>query len=305
MKIPNTLPELYNFVQESFVSNHDRFHFRGDTLFVLAELVVENMCLLFKSAHEYSIVVAEAANMYPVLTRRDLERCEPLMQEIRLLCRAPYLRLSDRVAQIEATANAILGDNIPLRESIIRRLTRRAGVGRMSNEAYEFSFRAMVYVIYMLIRPACFALLDNKDPNSANGKRLLVGKQTIRTVPPLPTTNDGVVYFHTVVPGQIEEAARSLFPLGTCKVYGNFWLLQDADEDPSERFDAMDAAMANAEAQYEFEDEDRMEDLVVMTESGPEEVEMNLSDEESDIDEWLAELEESSDMGDSDDDETS
>lgn len=82
----------------------------------------------------------------------------------------------------------------------------------------------MVNLIYSLVRPACLNLLEMNDKHSANTKRVLIGRQTIRTTPPHPTTSDSIVYVHTIVPAQIEDAARSI--LGNCKVMGIFGYFQ-------------------------------------------------------------------------------
>ena len=73
-------------------------------------------------------------------------------------------------------------------------------------------------------------------------------------------------------------------------------LPNNVDENSPEWFEAMEEARTEAEAKYEFEDDESMEDVCVELESGEE---MFLSDEETD-DECLAEIERNY-MSDSDD----
>jgi hypothetical protein len=94
----------------------------------------------------------------------------------------------------------------------------------MSGEAWGFSWKIMVNLIHSLVRPACLNLLETNDKHSANTKRMLVGRKTIRTTPPHPTTSDSIVYVHTIVPSQIEDAARSM--LGNCNFTGTFGFFQ-------------------------------------------------------------------------------
>jgi hypothetical protein len=54
----------------------NQFLYRGDTLFVLAEIVHDSMLRLLNGCHEYSIAVAEATDQYPILTKQHLDRYE-------------------------------------------------------------------------------------------------------------------------------------------------------------------------------------------------------------------------------------
>ena len=196
--------------------------------------------------------------------------------------------------QIEAAAAAssIQANNPLLRDRIVRRLSRRAGVSRTSNEGYHTTWCTMVYMIYQLAIPALSELMDayrsSGDVNSWNGKRLLAANETMRTVPPLPlmwkceeTGNDE--FFYTIAPQQFEDAARSVFgSLSPCKVYGDEWLVPGIFDTPEAWSDAVDKAIAEAEDQYEYEEDEIMhEEFVVVSEFGPADAEMQLSDDDS------------------------
>lgn len=257
--ITSTIATLGRAVLDpAHLDDHDHFFLRGDTLFLLTELLQENMLVAFRKGHEFSMAVAEVTEQYPILTKQDLERYEPLVQVGKTL-------LNQRNLGVEEAASSILGDNPILRDCIIRRLSRRAGMARMSNEAYDFAWRSLVYFTYALVSPACVELKGSyASRNSANGKCLLASNETMRMIPPLSMAwkceccPDGVERLHTIVPQQIEDAARSTFGcLAPCKVYGDDWLL------PAGSSDALDEAIAEAEAEYEHEEDEIMEESEV------------------------------------------
>lgn len=70
----------------------NQFLYRGDTSFVLAEIVQDSLLRLLNGGHQYSIVVAEAADQCPILTKRHLERYEKRkLQWLYLLLQWLYL----------------------------------------------------------------------------------------------------------------------------------------------------------------------------------------------------------------------
>ena len=119
----------------------------------------------------------------------------------------------------------------------------------------------------------------------SNAKRLLASNETIRSVPPFPVVQkceccpDNTNYTHTIVPRQIEDAARAFFgSLAPCKVYGNTWLLPNVAEGSKEWEDAVAEAIKEAEDRYEYEEDESMDGVVVTVGSDSEEVETELFD---------------------------
>jgi len=296
--ITTTLASLAPNVSPSFSLNHDSFQFRGDTLFVLAELVQDYMIRALHEAHNVSIDVAEATGQYPALTKRLLERHgRPLVRELDLI---QFSIFHGRNASIEAASELLKDEDCgTVRDRIIRRLSRRAGIVRMDSEAYDFAWVLLIHLIFWLIRPACIDMIENyREPPSVGTrtrrtrkKRKLVGNETIRMIPPLSTSKNcnccrsGLKYTHTIVPRQIEDAVQSVFEgRFPARVYGNFWLVPDPIEGSQQWFEATDREVDEAETEYEYEYED---DEVAIT-VGPcsEEIEMAIDhddvDDESD-----------------------
>lgn len=161
-------------------------------------------------------------------------------------------------------ATEVLDSNKLVFERIIRRLSRRAGIPRLDNGAFQCIWGAIIRLIVMFVRPVCEELVYSAGLSSAvlNVKRVLVGLQTSRDVPPVSTTSvcsccaGGLDYFHTIVPGRIEAAALSV--VGSrrpYKVYGGGWLVPGTFGSLARKEAAVNRAIAEAENQYELEEE--------------------------------------------------
>lgn len=135
--------------------------------------------------------------------------------------------------------------------SVMLVLSHRAGIARMSNEAFELACTAMINIIGLLIRPACTELISINE--RGNGKRLLAPGQSIFRVPPLSLAPvcyfcEGVhEYVHTLVPRQVEDAAKSLGI--TDQVYNDYLL----DSDMQDEFSLQ------MESRYEYQDEEELD----------------------------------------------
>ena len=171
-------------------------------------------------------------------------------------------------------------------------LTARAGIARMEKGAYDYAWNLFnILSIYLLIRPACIELTENRKQSwtvpFAPEKRKLFGDETIRMISPIslligtPMTRQ---YWHTIVPRQIEDAVTRVFGTVRHKVYGDFWVLpSNVAEGSEEWFNARDQAVALAEAQYEYKDDSDVEEFVLPGEPDwqSSEQEFSFSDEES------------------------
>lgn len=232
-----------------------RFHFRGDTLHVLAELV-QSYIVTFLSRANYC-VCCDDHNRFPVLSLRQLK----FQQDIGMGDLTYGIRPSDMLSRVMGEASALVHMADPaLKDRLVRRLSRRAGVVRMESAAFDGAWRALFDLIFHMIHPACIKSIDRCErPTCGQVKRHLSSGETIRMVPPLPKIiNGGWYVLHTLVPKQIEDAAPSVV-VGYLphKVYGETWLVPESSRQENESWsDALERIKADAEACYEFGDED-------------------------------------------------
>ena len=236
----------------------NRFLFRRDTLDTLAEIVQHTMIVVLSRAHDVSCAVASATNTFPIMTEQDFSH-----------------GTTGFIKDLIPTDDDLVDASLQLlpeatRDAIVRRLSRLAGVVRMTNQVYKLAWATLIHVILLLIRPGCMEMVGaNPSDMNEEGKRVLSTKESIRTVPPhsmpaMCTECMEVILIHKIVPQQIKNAAKELGLVDT--VYGDFWFIGggicEHCEDHWEQ--ARDALMSKAEEDYEFEDEsdeDEEEDL--------------------------------------------
>jgi len=134
------------------------------------------------------------------------------------------------------------------RDAVIRRLSHRAGIARMTNEMYELAWATLVRTLLLLLHPVCIELIDCNE--RGDGRRLLAPGETIHSIPPFSKSpicdecGSNHYTLHVPVPGQIENAAKSL---GLAhKVYGIWWKMSEEETYAEEQ-------------DYEFEDENDMD----------------------------------------------
>jgi len=186
------------------------FNFRRDTLFVLAEIAQASVIRLLSRANTVSSTIAATVGKYPILTCDNLRH--ELVHEIIDSLESIVPRNNDSGREFVLAACELLSE--VERHAIVRRLSRRAGIVRMSNDAYDLAWGTFIHMILMLLRPTCVKLVTLNE--RGNGKRMLGPSETISKVPPLsktPLCDDcGNAHFclHTPVPKQIEDTAKSL-----------------------------------------------------------------------------------------------
>ena len=230
--------------------------FRADTLDTLAEITQESMIRILRRAHSTSCTVANATGQYPVLTVENLHHEA-----------ANFVFNQSFLYDIDSNVLELLPET--LRDAIVRRLAHRAGIVKMTNEASDLAWDTLLHLILLLIRPASIELIFTNTCDATTGaRRLLAANESVRTIPPLSKREkcdccNEMRYIHTLVPQQIEDAAKSLgLPH---KVYGDFWLLGGLECEMTWE-NTRNALIAKAEEDYEFQTDDEEveeEDLFV------------------------------------------
>jgi len=266
------------------LGHNDHFFFRGDTLFVLSELVQDIMLPYLRQTNTSSCRVACFAQEMAIVRREDLTFGDELGTEWHLS--RIKITPSEDAMMLRIASMELLSDEMLLRERIIRRLSRRAGILRMTNGAYTAVWTSMVTLIALLLRPACIELVALKELNFGLEKRVLGPGQTIRRIPPHSQSEEcsygyssgGIEYEHTPVLRQIENAALELVGKHRPnKVYGDGWLSRELCLSGGEAIER-----AQAEAQYDKEEDD-VEQMLQM---------MGVYDSEEEEDEWEASMSE-------------
>jgi hypothetical protein len=151
-----------------------QFMFRKDVLYTVAEVVQRGMLQLFEGAHDISCTIADCTGTYPILTSDCLRHTKTCL-----------IRNQD-IFDSDIVDGLIEHDRMPderYRDSILLLLSRRAAIARMTNEAMELAWTALVNTIAFLIRPAGTELVSGNE--CGTGKRVLAPGQSIFTVPPL------------------------------------------------------------------------------------------------------------------------
>lgn len=229
----------------------NRFVFRRDTLDSLAEIVQDTMLRVFQQAHSVSCTVASVTGTYPVMTRE-------------VFCHGTTAGFIKNLLPTddEFIAATLASFSVAVRDDIIRRLSLRAGIVRMDNAVYELAWATFVHIILLLIRPGCMEMVaaNQRAQDVEEKKRLLAINESIRTVPPLTMTAVctaclDVGHIHTIVPQQVEDAAKKLGLVHV--VYGESWLLNGGCERCEDHWEkTRDSLIAKAEEDYEFEEEE-------------------------------------------------
>lgn len=121
------------------------------------------------------------------------------------------------------------------------------------------AWESLLYVTISILSPALVSLEHLSDCNEADTPRVLNPGQSMWDVPPNPRAFQwpgftNTHFSHTLVPGQVEEAATRLRISRKAYDDGDMWL--SASEEDAER------ERADAESQYmELEEEDGMMDV--------------------------------------------
>lgn len=194
----------------------DTFILRSDTMCVLGEIAQTAMISLLSRANSLSCTIAEATQKYPILTRMHL-RHELVSQLLGL--KQDFIPAGSEQAFVRE-ATELLPDGT--RTAIVHFFARKAGIVRMANDTHDLVWASFINITLMLLGPACRELMEENE--KGNGKRLLASNEHPYSVPPLSKfeicADCGYPheFFHTLVPGQIQDAAKAL---GLAyKVYG-------------------------------------------------------------------------------------
>lgn len=242
--IHDALRALSRF-EEIDLDNHD-FVFRNDTCSILAELVQDAMYRLLDRASTLACTIAQHSGQYPIVTADIYQH-----SLVGFLDYRQFPRMSPPFASYQVEYEEVMEESV--RDDIIRRLSHRASIVKMTNEVYKLAWETLVRTLMLLIRPACHECIEQNL--CGNGKRILSVRETIASTPPLSkmpycdACDQVHQVIHTPVPGQIEYAARDLGLSN--KVYGQLWL--------SEGFQEGEAMEEEAMEEYEFESEDDVE----------------------------------------------
>jgi hypothetical protein len=237
------------------------FDFRGDTLSTLVEIVSTTLIRVLSHAHEVSCILASATGKYPIMT------CEIFKHGMKSFSEElmPTIFDTENLGGEQLFENAALGllRNEPvLRDTIILRLSHRAGIIRMEKDVFNLAWCTLIRTMLLVLRPACVEMVGSNPIASIRGetRRILLPNESICAVPPLSTIGDcsachEVAYIHTLVPKQLEDSAKKLgLPF---KVYGDYWMLEDDESHQSEMsWEARDALITEAEERYSFQEED-------------------------------------------------
>lgn len=185
----NTVVSRFVLV-EGMDLQHEIFHLRGDTLFVLAELVQANIIWFLDRAiiSQIHSLTERFEQSYPVVTAQDLNFSHAIAVDLlhgftTSLHHFPAPNSSTRTEE----AMDVLSEDTRLRDHIVRRLSRLAGIPKMENIVYDIVWCAIVRFVYMFVRTACWELVDIKETGDSE-KRMLHPGQTIRDISPISTS---------------------------------------------------------------------------------------------------------------------
>lgn len=221
--------------------------FRKDVLYTLAEVVQQGMLELLEGAHDMSCIIASCKETYPIVTGECLRDTK--------FCLTRHCDVFDSVMRDGFIEPLGLDRMLVYKCSTILLLSRRVGIVRMTDEAMDLAWTALIKMIGILIYPAIVELISHNE--RGHGKRMLAPGQTVFTVPPKSSPVVGGAtntrrlhqHMHTIVPRQIEATAKTLEI--TNKVYGfDSWHKRWPDD-----------FWEQVEARYEYEEEEEMDPM--------------------------------------------
>lgn len=120
-----------------------------DTLYVLAQILQDSMIHILSRAHSISCTMCRARE-YPILTVEHLRHDTVDSNEL-----VP----NDLLALELATVVAEIVPELVC-DRIVRRLSRRAGIARMTNETFGLAWATLVNIMLRLLRPAIVKLIS-------------------------------------------------------------------------------------------------------------------------------------------------
>jgi hypothetical protein len=193
----------------------DEFFWRGDSSALLMTIVQESLVSQLQKANSIAFHSA-LPDTYPCLRGRDLRLQDQLANRDTLVPHQSDQPTFDRFIAYRLIDHA-------QRHRIVRRFAYLAGVTKMEDSLTDLVWASMCCLIGQLMRPACVQL-GFRCP--VEGQQKLLHGQTIRDVPPFsefgdllceacfeslaPTRLGRRIILHTIVPKQLEEAAKAL-----------------------------------------------------------------------------------------------
>jgi len=257
--------------------HENRFLLRNDTSGILAELVQDAMYRMFDRASVLSCAIAQHTGQYPIVTPEIYQHVLVGFLEYRAVP-----KVYPTAQGLNMNYHELMNDY--MRDSLVRRLSHRASVVKMTNPVYNLAWETMMRTTMLLLLPACHECIHQNE--RGNGKKILGVTESIFSTPPLskmPFCEDCQEvhqHVHTPVPRQIEDAARDM---GLCnKVHGHLWLADTYEEAEAMEEEAME--------EYEFAEESDDEAFTWVNEFDDSIIGMQLNeDEDDDVDEEMTE----------------
>jgi hypothetical protein len=227
---------LVEFLPEELLEDEDedishRYRLRPDACEVLMEVVEDFMLLQLERALLLAIETTNENDdeySYPAVSRKHLDlqfrlqnrfACRGLSEFEEVANPVPTLPINWTEEHL-TRANSLL--DTEKRDRLVRFLSYKAGVVVLKNDAYDWAWMCFVHRITCLLLPACKTLVYRASFSyRSNKKRKISNWNEAYSVPPPSFYCCDVcrTWWHTPVPGQIEETARHQNgPL--MKVYG-------------------------------------------------------------------------------------
>ena len=205
------------------IAHHCQLKLRGDASYCLAELLECNI------VHQLRNAVKIARHRCP----EQMTKCTLEIRDFKLQAELGNVKADvHRLGSYENAKSRVAElFNKDIRYCIVRRLAFVAGVTRMESGVNEAVFDALLEILYdvmsqILIQSTC-GIVPSANINYfvvPFKKRKLTSFEDVRRIPPCPRSiSDRLVY--TVVPGQIEDAFKQIYPnISSQKCGGNPWI---------------------------------------------------------------------------------
>ena len=209
-------------ISEIVRMEHEVLVFRPDAVGVWAEILQATLIDLLHDALQLSCEIADEKGEYPILEKRHLWMITHLRNFKPTLLKS-YNLLMNWVSELNPN---YMRPRLP--DELILELSRRAGVVHLATDAYE-AVRTLILFYTKILLQTVTEDLERAPPVECDemGRVLLKAHQGPRDVPTPPVLDwcegcEAEYYTYSIVPGQIERAARRL-ELPVTKVYGHVW----------------------------------------------------------------------------------
>lgn len=237
---------------------------RGDSLALMVEILQEYFVKRLQQAMSIAVRVAEETDSYPTVTAKELRLLKVIDGSNGIPILDSEMMRSLGIPFVQPPPPQLLEMMIlpHVRMKLVRRFAYRAGVVKMSNEAFRELERDFCFLSSLLLRRALleynaypdnsgirFLWMNNGDTRSDENV-LPPNEMMYNYMPPGECCLDcGNIHERIIVPRQIEEEARDL-RIVRGKVYGRTWV--SCAPDPSS--EDIEKEKAAALAQYYWHD---------------------------------------------------